>query len=84
MVPELWLSLQFAPQSIQKSKISATLQIRFLQIFLLRTILEKEDYLADIVQKQTEELEKISGMSADEAKKMLLEQIKHVKEFLND
>ena len=43
----------------------------------LDELLEKEDYLADIVQKQTEELEKISGMSADEAKKMLLEQIKH-------
>ncbi len=43
----------------------------------LDELLEKEDYLADIVQKQTEELERISGMSADEAKKMLLEQIKN-------
>lgn len=43
----------------------------------LDELLEKEDYLADIVQKQTEELEKISGLSAEEAKKMLLEQIKN-------
>ncbi len=43
----------------------------------LDELLEKEDYLADIVQKQTEELERISGLSADDAKKMLLEQIKN-------
>ena len=43
----------------------------------LDELLEKEDYLADIVQKQTVELERISGLSADEAKKMLLEQIKN-------
>ena len=43
----------------------------------LDELLEKEDYLADIVQKQTEELEKISGLSAEDAKKMLLEQIKN-------
>ena len=40
-------------------------------------LLEKEDYLAELVQKQTTELERISGMSADDAKKMLLEQIKN-------
>ena len=40
-------------------------------------LLEKEDYLAEIVQKQTTELERISGMSAEEAKNMLLEQLKH-------
>ena len=40
-------------------------------------LLEKEDYLAEIVQKQTTELERISGMSAEEAKTMLLEQLKH-------
>jgi ribonuclease Y len=39
-------------------------------------LLEKEDYLAEIVQKQTTELERISGMSAEDAKKMLLEQLK--------
>lgn len=43
----------------------------------LDELLEKEDYLAEIVQKQTTELERISGMSADDAKKMLLEQLKH-------
>lgn len=43
----------------------------------LDELLEKEDYLAEIVQKQTTELERISGMSVDEAKNMLLEQLKH-------
>ncbi len=43
----------------------------------LDELLEKEDYLAEIVQKQTTELERISGMSAEEAKNMLLEQLKH-------
>ena len=40
-------------------------------------LLEKEDYLAEIVQKQTTELERISGMSAEEAKTMLLDKLKH-------
>ena len=40
-------------------------------------LLEKEDYLAEIVQKQTTELERISGLSAEDAKNMLLEQLKH-------
>lgn len=40
-------------------------------------LLEKEDYLAEIVQKQTTELERISGMSAENAKNMLLDQLKH-------
>ena len=39
-------------------------------------IIEKEDLLADIIQKQTSELERIAGMSAEDAKKMLLEQLK--------
>lgn len=43
----------------------------------LDELLEKEDYLAELVQKQTTELEKIAGMSAEEAKNMLLEQLKH-------
>lgn len=43
----------------------------------LDELLEKEDYLADIVQKQTTELERISGLSAEDAKNMLLEQLKH-------
>ena len=40
-------------------------------------LLEKEDYLAELVQKQTEELERISGMSCEEAKRTLLEQLKN-------
>ena len=40
-------------------------------------LLEKEDYLAEIVQKQTTELERIAGMSAEDAKNMLLDQLKH-------
>lgn len=40
-------------------------------------LLEKEDYLAEIVQKQTTELERISSMSAEDAKNMLLDQLKH-------
>lgn len=43
----------------------------------LDELLEKEDYLAEIVQKQTTELERISGMSAEDAKNMLLDQLKH-------
>lgn len=43
----------------------------------LDELLEKEDYLAELVQKQTTELERIAGMSAEDAKKMLLEQLKH-------
>lgn len=40
-------------------------------------LLEKEDYLAEIVQRQTTELERIAGMSSEDAKNMLLEQLKH-------
>src|SRR5574344_1118228 len=40
-------------------------------------LLEKEDYLAELVQKQTTELERISGLSAEDAKNMLLEQLKN-------
>ena len=43
----------------------------------LDELLEKEDYLAEIVRKQTTELERISGMSAEDAKNMLLDQLKH-------
>ena len=39
-------------------------------------LIEKEDFLAEIVQKQTVELERIAGMSTEEAKRMLLEQLK--------
>lgn len=43
----------------------------------LDELLEKEDYLAELVQKQTTELEKIAGLSTEDAKNMLLEQLKH-------
>jgi len=43
----------------------------------LDELLEKEDYLAELVQKQTAELERISGLSTEEAKRMILEQLKH-------
>lgn len=39
-------------------------------------LLEKEDYLADLIAKQIEETEKIAGMSCDEARHMLMEQLK--------
>ena len=39
-------------------------------------LLEKEDYLAELVQKQVSELERISGISSDEAKRILMENLK--------
>ena len=39
-------------------------------------LIEKEDLLDEITQKRTTELERIAGMSTDEAKNMLLEQLK--------
>ncbi len=39
-------------------------------------VLDKEDYLAETIQKQIEELERISGLTSDEAKKLLMEQLK--------
>ncbi len=39
-------------------------------------ITDKEDYLADVMQKQLQELERISGLTIDEAKNLLLEQLK--------
>ncbi len=39
-------------------------------------VLDKEDYLAEVIQKQTAELERLSGMTCDEAKHQLLEQLK--------
>ncbi|MDD3150326.1 MAG: Rnase Y domain-containing protein, partial [Candidatus Gastranaerophilales bacterium] len=38
---------------------------------------EKEDYLAELVQKQLTELEKISGLTVEEAKEMLLNQLRN-------
>ena len=37
---------------------------------------DREDHLNDLIQQQTHELERISGMSADEAKNQLMEQLK--------
>lgn len=39
-------------------------------------LLEKEDYLADLIAKQIEETERIAGMSREEARHMLMEQLK--------
>ena len=39
-------------------------------------LLEKEDYLAEVIAKQITEMEKIAGMSRDEARNMLMEQLK--------
>ena len=39
-------------------------------------LIEKEDLLDEIVQKRTIELERIAGMSTEEAKRMLMEQLK--------
>ena len=38
---------------------------------------DKENYLAETIQKQIAELERIAGMSREDAKNMLLEQLKH-------
>ena len=38
---------------------------------------QKENYLAETIQKQIAELERIAGMSREDAKNMLLEQLKH-------
>ena len=38
---------------------------------------EKEDYLAELVQKQTSELERISGITSEEAKNILLKQLEN-------
>ena len=39
-------------------------------------VLDKEDYLAETIQKQIQELERISGMTSEEAKNLLFEQLK--------
>ena len=39
-------------------------------------LMDKEDYLAELVQKQMQELERISGMSSEDAKNLLLDQLK--------
>ena len=39
-------------------------------------LIEREDLLDELISKHTAELERIAGMSAEEAKRMLLEQLK--------
>jgi len=41
----------------------------------LDELYEKEDYLAELVEKHTRELERVSGLTTEEAKKLLLEQL---------
>lgn len=41
----------------------------------LDELYEKEDYLAELVEKQIRELERVSGLTSEEAKKILLEQL---------
>lgn len=41
----------------------------------LDELYEKEDYLAELVEKQTRELERVSGLTSEEAKKILLEHL---------
>lgn len=43
----------------------------------LDELYDKEDYLAELVQKQIEELERISGMTSEEGKRILLEQLEN-------
>ncbi len=40
-------------------------------------VVDKEDFLAEAIQKQTSELERISGMSCEEAKNQLFEQLRN-------
>lgn len=64
-------------EDMLEDKIQETTEKEFQAQKKLDELLEKEDYLAEIVQKQTTELERISGLSAEDAKNMLLEQLKH-------
>lgn len=65
--------------SIREDKLEEKLQdVADKELALQRKmdeLLEKEDILADLVFKQREELEKISGMSSEEGKKLLLQQL---------
>lgn len=64
-------------EDMLEDKVQEATEKEFQMQKKLDELLEKEDYLADIVQKQTTELERISGLSAEDAKNMLLEQLKH-------
>lgn len=43
----------------------------------LDELLDKEDYLAELIAKQIQDLEKIAGLSSEEAKTILMDQLKH-------
>lgn len=64
-------------EDMLEDKIQETTEKEFHAQKKLDELLEKEDYLADLVHKQTTELERISGLSAEDAKRMLLDQLKH-------
>ncbi|MFA7659150.1 MAG: ribonuclease Y [Candidatus Gastranaerophilaceae bacterium] len=64
-------------EDMLEDKIQEATEKEFQMQKKLDELLEKEDYLAEIVQKQTTELERISGLSSEDAKNMLLEQLKH-------
>ena len=64
-------------EDVLEDKIQEYTDIEVQVLRKIDVLLEKEDYLAEIVQKQTTELERIAGMSAEEAKNMLLDQLKH-------
>lgn len=58
-----------------ESKMQATVDREGELAKKIDELYEKEDYLADLVQKQTHELERVSGLTSEEAKKLLLEQL---------
>lgn len=64
-------------EDMLEDKIQEATEKEFKMQKKLDELLEKEDYLAEIVQKQTSELERISGLSSEDAKNMLLDQLKH-------
>lgn len=64
-------------EDLLEDKIQEATEKEFQMQKKLDELLEKEDYLAELVQKQTTELERISGLSVEDAKNMLLEQLKH-------
>jgi len=63
-------------EDMLEDKIQETTEKEYQFQKKLDDLLEKEDYLSEIVQKQTTELERIAGLSAEDAKRMLLEQLR--------
>jgi len=58
-----------------EGKLQATVDREGTLTKKLDELYEKEDYLADLVGKQIRELERVSGLTSEEAKKILLEQL---------